>query len=129
MTTNTSGFVFYESFLKNLQHVEKFQGKEAAYNFLIDLIEYGLYGLTPDEDSLTWLYGFEQIKTSIDAAQDRRDKQIAIGKTGGRPRKIVDIEEIVRLKDEGLSMRAISNQLNISEKTVRRRLQESKHTL
>ena len=121
---NTSAFVFYESFLKGIQRVESFEGKAAAYDYVMDLIEYGLYGLVPDDNNKTWLYGFEQMKASIDSAQVRREKQIAQGKMGGRPRKIVDIEEILVLKQQGLSLRAISDKLNISEKTVRRRIQE-----
>jgi len=121
---NTSAFVFYESFLKGIQRVEGFEGKEAAYDFLMDLIEYGLYGLVPDENNKTWLYGFEQMKASIDNAQTRREKQIAQGKMGGRPRKTVDIEEILALRDQGLSMRAIADRLVISPKTVSRRLEE-----
>lgn len=121
---NTSAFVFYESFLKGIQRVEGFEGKEAAYDFLMDLIEYGLYGLIPEEDNKTWLYGFEQMKASIDNAQNRREKQIAQGKMGGRPRKIIDIEEILLLRSQGLSLRAIADQLSISPKTVSRRLEE-----
>lgn len=121
---NTSAFVFYESFLKGIQRVEGFEGKEAAYDFLMDLIEYGLYGLIPEEDNKTWLYGFEQMKASIDNAQSRREKQIAQGKMGGRPRKIIDIEEILLLRNQGLSLRAIADRLSISPKTVSRRLEE-----
>lgn len=122
--TNDSAFVFYESFLKTVQNIERFKGKEAAYDFFVYIAEYGLYGLLPDENDRVWLYGFEQVKTAIDAAQDRRQKQIAQGKMGGRPRKVVDIEEILLLRDQGLSMRAIADKLSISYKTVARRLEE-----
>lgn len=124
MANDNAAFVFYESFLKNIQQVERFQGKEAAYDYMMDLIEYGLYGLVPDENSITWLYGFEHMRDSIDIAQNRREKQIAQGKMGGRPRKMVDIKEILFLKQQGLSLRAISDKLHISEKTARRRIQE-----
>lgn len=124
MANDNTAFVFYESFLKNIQQVERFQGKAAAYDFIMDLIEYGLYGLVPEEDNITWLYGFESMRDSIDIAQNRRQKQIAQGKMGGRPRKMVDVEEIIRLRDQGLSMKAIADKLSISYKTVSRRLEE-----
>ena len=121
---NNSAFVFYESFLKGIYRVETFFGKEAAYDFASGLIEYGLYGLEPEESNPIWAYGFEQIKASIDSAQERRDKQIKQGKMGGRPRKTIDIEAIVALRKQGLSKKAIAEQLQISEKTVSRRLEE-----
>lgn len=124
MANDNAAFVFYESFLKNIQQVERFQGKEAAYDYMMDLIEYGLYGLVPEENSITWLYGFEHMRDSIDIAQNRREKQIAQGKMGGRPRKVVDIEEILSLRNQGLSLRAIADKLSISYKTVSRRLEE-----
>ena len=124
MANDNAAFVFYESFLKNIQQVERFQGKEAAYDYMMDLIEYGLYGLVPEENSITWLYGFEHMRGSIDIAQNRREKQIAQGKMGGRPRKVVDIEEILSLRNQGLSLRAIADKLSISYKTVSRRLEE-----
>ena len=123
-TSNNSSFVFYESFLKSVQNVERFRGKEEAFDFAMSIIEYGCYGLPPEDTNPAWLYGFEQVRASIDAAQDRRQKQIAQGKMGGRPRKSANIDEILTMRANGLSIRAIAEQLNISDKTVRRRLQE-----
>ena len=123
-TSNNSSFVFYESFLKSVQNVERFRGKEEAFDFAMSIIEYGCYGLPPEDTNPAWLYGFEQVRASIDAAQDRRQKQIAQGKMGGRPRKSANIDEILQMRANGLSIRAIAEQLNISDKTVRRRLQE-----
>ena len=124
MAMNDSAFVFYESFLKSIQNVERFRGKEEAFDFAMSIMEYGCYGLPPEDTDPAWLYGFEQVRAAIDAAQDRRQKQIAQGKMGGRPRKIANIEEILAMRANGLSIRAIAEQLNISDKTVRRRLQE-----
>lgn len=124
MATNDSAFVFYESFLKSIQNVERFRGKEEAFDFAMSIMEYGCYGLPPDDTNSAWLYGFEQVRASIDAAQDRRQRQIAQGKTGGRPRKSANIDEILQMRASGLSVRAIAERLNISDKTVRRRLQE-----
>lgn len=123
--TNDSAFVFYESFLKTIQNVERFAGKEAAYDYLISIMEYGCYGLLPDETNPAWLYGFEQVRTAISHAQERRDKQVANGKKGGRPRTSVDVETILNMKNQGMTYKEIADMLNISESTVKRRISEA----
>ena len=123
--TNDSAFVFYESFLKTIQNVERFAGKEAAYDYLMSIMEYGCYGLLPDESNPAWLYGFEQVRTAISHAQERRDKQIANGKKGGRPRTSVNAETILNMKNQGMTYKEIAGMLNISESTVKRRISEA----
>ena len=48
----------------------------------------------------------------------------ACGKQLGRPRRIVDRDEIVRLKAEGASLRRIAEALKVSYGTIRARLQQ-----
>ena len=48
----------------------------------------------------------------------------ACGKQLGRPRRIVDQDEIVRLKEEGASLRDIAEVLGLGSGTVRARLQQ-----
>jgi transposase len=43
---------------------------------------------------------------------------------GGRPRKLANIDEILQMRASGLNIRTIAERLNISDKTVRRRIQE-----
>jgi hypothetical protein len=61
MATNDSAFVFYESFLKSIQNVERFRSKEEAFDFAMSIMEYGCYGLPPEDANSAWLYGFEQV--------------------------------------------------------------------
>jgi DNA invertase Pin-like site-specific DNA recombinase len=49
----------------------------------------------------------------------------ASGKQLGRPRRIVDQDEIVRLKEEGASLRQIAKKLRIGYGTVRLRLRSA----
>ncbi len=49
----------------------------------------------------------------------------ACGKQLGRPRRIVDRDEIVRLKEEGASLRQIAKKLQIGYGTVRLRLRSA----
>ena len=49
----------------------------------------------------------------------------ACGKQLGRPRRIVDPDEIVRLKNEGASLREIAKKLSIGYGTVRHRLRSA----
>lgn len=121
---NNGKFVLYESVLRNAQHVEKFYGQDAAYRYLIAVMEYGCYGLLPDQDDPVWAHGFESASASISAASDRYAKAQRDGAKGGRARKSVDIEDILELQEQHLTQKEIAARLNISPRTVQRRLQE-----
>jgi DNA invertase Pin-like site-specific DNA recombinase len=51
----------------------------------------------------------------------------ASGKQLGRPRRIVDRDEIVRLKEEGASLREIAKKLQLGYGTVRLRLRSAEN--
>ena len=123
---NNGKFVFYESVLKTAQHIESAYGTEAAYHYLIAIIEYGCYGLIPAENDPVWAQGFESVSASISAAADRYAKAQKDGARGGRARKQVGIEEILELQNQHLTQDEIAAQLNISRSTVARRLREYK---
>lgn len=114
---NKLSFVLYESVHKQTEILERKLGKETAYDFINAVINFGLYGELPDEDSDVWLYGFEQTITSISAAKDRYEAAIENGKKGGRPKKI-DEEEAIKLKGQGLKNREIAEKLGCSESSI-----------
>ena len=89
---NKGKFVFYESVYKQMERLEKMLGIEKAYAFTKAVMDYGLYGVVPEDDNELWLYGLEQIFTSIDAAQQRYEKNIEDGGKGGRPQKEIDMD-------------------------------------
>ena len=55
---NTESFVLYESVYKQFEILKK-RNPAVATNFIEAIMEYGLYGVVPDEESDVWLYGFE----------------------------------------------------------------------
>jgi len=121
---NDSTFVFYESFLKTIQNVERFKGKEVAYDFFLAIAEYGCYGLIPDANNPAWLYGFEQIKTNLDYATSRYNKAVENGKKGGRTKKAIDIEEILWMSENNYTQQQIADELGVSLNTIKRRLRD-----
>lgn len=114
---NSESFVLYESVYKQAAILEKRLGKEVAFNFINAVMEFGLYGVLPDEDDEVWMYGFEQTITSIGAAKDRYNAAVENGKKGGRPQK-VDRDKVIELKLKGFTNSQIAQQLVCSVSTV-----------
>ena len=116
---NSESFVFYESVYKQVQRLENKLGAEVAMSFLNAVMEFGLYGVMPEEEDDVWLYGFEQTITSIDRAKDRYEKSIENGKKGGRPKKF-DEQQMLELKRKGMSNKDIAARMGCSVRTVER---------
>ena len=93
---NKGSFVLYESVYKQFELLKK-RKPESAGDFIEAIMEFGLYGVIPDEESDVWLYGFEQSITSISAAKDRYNTAIENGKKGGRPK---EVDETKKKKSE-----------------------------
>ena len=118
---NNESFVFYESVYKQSQILEKRLGAETALAFMNAVVEFGLYGVVPEEDDPLWLYGLEQTFTSIGAAKDRRQQQIENGKKGGRP-KTIDEQQIIELFKQGMTNAEIAAAVNCSLSSVEKKL-------
>lgn len=114
---NKESFVFYESVAKQGDRLANKLGKEVAYDFYKAVIDFGLYGVLPDEDSDVWLYGFEQTITSIGAAKDRYAAAIENGKKGGRPKKIDD-DRVLELKKQGMTNKQVAEALGCSVSSI-----------
>lgn len=114
---NNQSFVMYESVYKQMEILEKRLGKETAYNFMKAVLDFGLYGVLPEEDSEVMLYGFEQTITSIAAAKERRIISIENGKKGGR-KKMIDDDKVLALKETGMTNQDIANQVGCSVSSV-----------
>lgn len=52
---NTESFVLYESVYKQFEILKK-RKPDAATDFIEAIMEYGLYGVVPDEESERFLY-------------------------------------------------------------------------
>lgn len=116
---NTQSFILYESVYKQFEIIEQRIGKEAACVFIKDVMNFGLYGEIPDQSSESWLYGFEQIITSISCAKNRYQTAIENGKKGGRPRAELNEQEVLNKKKELGTWKAVAQYYNISEQTLK----------
>lgn len=116
---NTQSFVLYESAYKQIEIIEKRLGKEAAYNFIKDIMQFGLYGVIPQEDSDSWLYGFEQTITSIANAKSKYEAAVENGKKGGRPKKQLNETEVYQKKRELGTWKAVAAYYKVSEQTLK----------
>ena len=113
---NKGSFVLYESVYKQFELLKK-RKPEVAGDFIEAIMEFGLYGVIPDEESDIWLYGFEQSITSISAAKDRYNTAIENGKKGGRPKE-VDQTKVLELKNKGMTNNQVAKELNCSVSTI-----------
>lgn len=114
---NNQSFVLYESVYKQVQIIEKRLGAEKAMEFMNAIMEFGLYGVMPPEESDIWLYGFEQTITSISNAKDRYAAAVENGKKGGR-KKTIDDSQVIKLKEQGLTNKQVAEHMNCSVSSV-----------
>ena len=121
---NKGSFVFYESVAKQGDRLANRLGKEVAYDFYKAVIDFGLYGVVPDESEEVWLYGLEQAITSISAAKDRYNAAIENGKKGGRP--VVELKEkaVLKKKEELGTWKAVASYYGVTEQTLRNKRAE-----
>ena len=116
---NTESFVLYESVYKQFEILKK-RKPDAATDFIEAIMEYGLYGVVPDEESEVWLYGFEQSTTSIQRAKDRYAAAVENGSKGGRPSKSLNKEDVLQKKEELRTWKAVAKFYGIDEDTLRK---------
>lgn len=116
---NTESFVLYESVYKQFEILKK-RRPVVATDFIEAIMEYGLYGVIPDEESDVWLYGFEQSITSIQRAKDRYIAAVENGSKGGRPSKNLNKEEVLQKKEELKTWKAVAKFYGIDEDTLRK---------
>lgn len=122
---NTQSFVLYESVYKHIQTLHKRVSTETALKYANAVMEFGLYGVIPNEDDEVWIYGFEQAMTSIYSSKEKYSKTIDNGKKGGAPRKY-NHDLIVELKGQGLTNKQIAEEIGCAEITVSRALKEER---
>lgn len=121
---NTEKFILYESVYKTAAKLAK-RDEKKAWDYIKAVMEYGLYGIEPDEDDDVWLYGLDSSFASIGAAQKRYDKAIENGKKGGRPQKCT-VEQAVAAKAQGLTNKEIAEKYGCSERTIENKLREAR---
>ena len=74
-----NSFVLYESVFKHFERLQK-RDKELALEYINAIMNYGLYGEAPAEDSEIWDFGIDSDIASINTAKKKFSKKINIPK-------------------------------------------------
>lgn len=112
--------VLYGSVYRQFKRMMQHGMKEQALEYITAIMEYGFDGVTPGDDSMVWLYGFDSNITSIDCAAVRYAKAQESGSLGGRARKELNKEEVLAKKEELKTWGAVARYFKVDEKTLRR---------
>lgn len=121
---NNESFVFYESFYKQIMQIANRVGPDAAIRLMDDIAQFGLYGVWPDEDSESFIYGFEGMATAISSAKDRHTKAKADGAKGGRPKAELDRVAVYAAYEELHNWTKVAARFNVSDRTLRDKRKE-----
>ena len=117
-------FIFYGSWKEHLNGLKQLCGEDVAKEVAWQIINYGTYKSfdTDDQKIIDMVNGM--CRDLIDSAKKRREASMTNGKQGGRPKKY-NIDDMLALRDQGLSLQDIADNLGCSVKTVRRTLAEA----
>lgn len=106
-------FVLYESVYAQFERLLKADKLEGANRYIDAVMQYGLYGVIPEENDEVWLYGLDNVIASINSAKSNYNKKIHI------PR-----EELEGYLQEGLTQAEIAEKFHCSVDTIQRRIKE-----
>lgn len=114
-------FIFYGSWKEHLNGLKELCGEDVVKEVAWQIINYGTTKEfdTDDQKIINMVNGM--CRDLIISAKKRREASIANGKQGGRPPKY-DVDEILALRAQGLSLQNIADNLGCSVKTVQRAL-------
>jgi uncharacterized protein (DUF433 family) len=119
--TQYENFIFYGSWKEHLNGLKELCGEDVAKDVAWQIINYGTYKSfdTDDQKIIDIVNGM--CRDLIDSAKKRREASISNGTKGGRPKKY-SVEDMLDLRNKGLSPQDIADNLGCSVKTVQRAL-------
>ena len=119
--TQYENFIFYGSWKEHLNGLKELCGEDVVKEVAWQIINYGTTKEfdTDDQKIINMVNGM--CRDLIISAKKRREASISNGKQGGRPPKY-DVDKILALRAQGLSLQNIANNLGCSIKTVQRAL-------
>lgn len=119
--TQYENFIFYGSWKEHLNGLKELCGEDVAKEVAWQIINYGTYKDfdTEDQNIINMVNGM--CRDLIISAKKRREASVTNGRQGGRPTKY-SIDDMLALRDQGLSPREIADNLGCSVKTVQRAL-------
>lgn len=119
--TQYDNFIFYGSWKEHLSGLQQLCGEDVAKEVAWQIINYGTTKEfdTDDQKIIDMVNGM--CRDLIDSAKKRREASVSNGKQGGRPKKY-SVDDMIALRDNGLSLQDIADNLGCSVKTVQRAL-------
>lgn len=114
-------FVFYGSWKEHLNGLRELCGDDVAKEVAWQIINYGTIKEfdTDDQKIINMVNGM--CRDLIISAKKRREASMTNGKQGGRPKKY-SVDDMLALRDQGLTISEIADNLGCSIKTVQRAL-------
>ena len=110
--------IVYESAYKAINYLPDEKLQLEAFR---GLMEYGFYGTIPESENPFVNMIFVQAIPSMRSAKERYDDSVENGKKGGRP-AMVPIEDILKMKHDGMTNKQIAEKLGCSEKNIEKRV-------
>lgn len=119
--TEYENFIFYGSWKEHLNGLKELCGENVAKEVAWQIINYGTAKEfdTDNQNIINMVNGM--CRDLIISAKKRREASVVNGKQGGRPKKY-SIDDMLALRDQGLSSQEIADNLGCSVKTVQRAL-------
>lgn len=120
-------FIFYRGWAETAKGFAEDFGEDFAKEMIWALVYYICFGeiVTEKKSIIKWIEG--DCLRVIEAAKKRHDASIEAGKLGGRPSKI-NKDDVFALKQDGKTIKEISEILGCSRDTVERALNECRKT-
>ena len=120
-------FIFYRGWAETAKGFAEDFGEDFAKEMIWTLVCYICFGeiVTEKKSIIKWIKG--DCLRVIEAAKKRHDASIEAGKLGGRPSKI-NKDDVLALKQNGKTVKEISEILGCSRDTVERALNECRKT-
>ncbi len=120
-------FIFYRGWAETAKGFAEDFGEDFAKEMIWALVCYICFGeiITEKKSIIKWIEG--DCLRVIQAAKKRHDASIEAGKLGGRPSKI-NKDDVLALKQNGKTVKEISEILGCSRDTVERALNECRKT-
>lgn len=117
-------FIFYGSWKEHLDGLRALCGDDIAKEVVWQIVNYGTSKEfdTQDQKIIDMVNGM--CRDLITSAKKRRLASIENGKQGGRPKKY-SLEEMLALRDNGLTDQEIADNLDCDVRTVRNTLKET----
>lgn len=102
--------VIYESVYAQFERMLKADDIKGTVSYIDAVMQYGLYGALPDEDSPVWIYGLDNVIASIDSAKARYREKIDIPE-----------DELIACLKKGMTNDEIAEYFKCSSRTITRR--------